>query len=337
MTSGYEIIIPFLREIEHLLFDPTVSEIMRNGDGKWFVERNGRLEYLPDIDIGNHELLLAVEGIARRLGKDIGDDNLILDASLPDGSRVSAAIEPISPEGLSLNIRKFDSRRFSIDELARIGSVAPEALELITGALRDERNVLISGGTATGKTTLLNALSPYLGDVRIALIEDTSELQLHQQNVLRLVAKRTPPVVTIRDLLIHAMRRRPDRIIVGEVRGAEAFELLNSLNSGHGGSMATIHAQTARRAVGKLAMYTLQSGEVPLEAIDPMIGESIDLIVQLKRDRATGHRHVSEIVELVEYDRKTKQHVFFDLWPVMDERRLGPLYGPEEDPAEWPV
>jgi pilus assembly protein CpaF len=314
MTNGWSIITPFLRPIEDLLFDPSVSEIMRNGDGSVFVERGGRITHMPDIVLDEEELGVAVENIARVLGTDINDQMPMLDGRLSDGSRVAAVLPPIAQGGVVLNIRKFDSRRFSIDELVRIGTVTEQALEIIAVHLADEQNVLISGGTSTGKTTMLNALSPYLGDVRIVLIEDTAELQLHQANVVRMVARREPPAVTIRDLVRMAMRQRPDRIIVGEVRGLEAFELLSALNSGHGGSMATIHAESARQAVSKLATYVLQAGEIPLPAIDRRIADAIRLVVQLRRDRATGRRYVSEIVRLEDYDQRTGQHVFCDLW-----------------------
>jgi pilus assembly protein CpaF len=312
MTSGLNTIIPFLRPVEHLLSDPSVSEIMRNGDGKVFIERSGRSEYLADTSLDEADLVMAVQNIARVLSTDFSDTLPLFDGCLSDGSRVAACWPSVTLGGVSLNIRKFDLQRYCIDELVRIGSIATEALEILATMLRNERNVLISGGTSTGKTTMLNALSPYLGDVRVALIEDTAELQLHQSNVVRMVSRREPVPVTIRDLLRMAMRQRPDRIIVGEVRGAEAFELLNSLNSGHGGSMATIHAESARQAVGKLAMYALQAGEVPLEAIEYRIGESIHVIVQLRRGE--GRRYVSEIVSLDGYDRETREHVFSDLW-----------------------
>lgn len=324
MSISLEDLLKFMPQISSLLKDQTVSEIMHNGDGKVFVERNGMPVQCPEVELDQSTLLIAIQTIARALNTDFNDERPLLDGRLDDGSRVAAVLDPVSQGGITLNIRKFDSRRFVIDELVRIGSIAQPALDCIRGFLRAEKNVLISGGTSTGKTTLLNALSPDLGSGRIVLIEDTPEVQLHQQNVVRMVSKREAPEVTIRDLLKMAMRLRPDRIVLGEVRGAEAFDLLQALNSGHGGSMATIHAQDAKRAIAKLGMYVMQSGDVPFEVVRPLLAESIDLIVQLERNGSTGKRYVSEVIELVEFEQETGTFVYEEWWTAdgQDNREI---------------
>jgi pilus assembly protein CpaF len=314
--SGWEVITPFLSAVEHLILDPEVSEIMRNNDGRIYAERAG-IRTLVDVELPEDKLLKAVEHIARLLGSDISEQQPLLDARLPDGSRVSAVLPPVAPEGITLNIRKLNPNKYTLEELERIGAVTQAEREIICGAIAAKKNVLVSGGTSTGKTSTVNAFSPYLGDVRIVVIEDTRELQLHQQNVVRLVAQKklgNHPEVTIRELLRMALRQAPDRIIVGEVRGGEAFELLSALNSGHDGSMATVHASSPERAIRKLARYAMYAGEgVPLQMIEEEIAESIQMVVHLRRDHDTGRRYVQEIVEIEDYERKAGEFVFSTL------------------------
>lgn len=301
-----EQILPLLPGLAPLIEDPEVSEIAHNGDGRVFVERRGKMTLVPGLVLDQSRLVRATQMLASGLSTVVDHNNPLMDGRLADGSRIAVALPPVSQGGVTLTIRKFDSRRFTLEQLIRMGSVSPDTAEQLIEKLKEQHNILISGGTSTGKTTLLNALSQHLGDDRIVLIEDTAEVQLHQENVVRLVSHREEPAVPIRDLIKAAMRLRPDRIIVGEVRGAEAFDLLQALNSGHGGSLATIHAQSAMQALRKLATYVLQSGDLAhIDAINEMIISSIQTVVQLAKDKETGARYVAEVGEVLDYDRKT--------------------------------
>jgi len=250
---GFETILPFLRPIEHLILDDSISEIMVNGADRVFVERAGVLQAVPDLTLSEKSLMIAVKNIARRLGDNISDDKPILDSRLPDGSRVAAVIPPCSIHGVTLTIRKFNSRHFSIHDLVACGSLTEEFARKLKGCVEVRQNVLISGGTGTGKTTLLNALGKFIPDTdRILLIEDTSEIQLDKPNLVRFEARQAQPgltAVTIRDLLKASLRHRPDRIILGEIRGGEAFDLLQLLNTGHSGTLSTVHASSAQQRV----------------------------------------------------------------------------------------
>src|SRR5581483_5981362 len=211
-------------------------------------ERHGQMEPAEGITLSEKSLQVAVRNIARTLGDDVSEEQPILDARLPDGSRVAAVIPPCSIGGTTLTIRKFQTRFFTADELVRAGTLSEMALDQIRTAVDARHNILISGGTSTGKTTLLNALAAFLPTTdRIVIIEDTAELQIDKPNVVRFEARRSQrdlPAVTIRDLLKATLRHRPDRIIVGEVRGAEAYDLLQALNTGHAGSLSTVHANS---------------------------------------------------------------------------------------------
>src|SRR6516165_10495400 len=275
---SFELILPFLRPIAHLIQDPDVSEIMVNAGGKIFLERAGVLNEAMGLHLEERNLQVAVRNIARTLGGDVSEEQPILDARLPDGSRVAAVIPPCSLGGTTLTIRKFQSRFFTADELVKAGTLTQAALDEIHVAIDKRQNILISGGTSTGKTTLLNALVEFLppGD-RVVVIEDTAELQVERANVVRFEARRAQrdlPAVTIRDLLKATLRHRPDRILVGEVRGGEAYDLLQALNTGHAGSLSTIHASSASQALVRVASCVLQSGiELPYKAIKASIGD----------------------------------------------------------------
>ena len=300
-----DIIVPFLRPIAHLLEDPEVTEIMGNGSGRVFVERDGRLSAVEGIHLTPRHLTVAVKNIARLVGNDISEAHPILDARLPDGSRVAAVLPPCSLDGTTLTIRKFQARFFSVQELVRCGTMTPEVLASLQAAIAANLNVLISGGTSTGKTTLLSALTACLpADDRVVLIEDTAELRLERPNLVRFEARRQQadlPAVTIRDLLRATLRHRPDRIIVGEVRGGEAFDLVQALNSGHRGSLSTIHANTGTHALDRLAACVLQSGlQLPYAAIRHQVATSVDLVLHLERRR--GVRVVTELLRIRGYD-----------------------------------
>ena len=223
---SFDLILPFLRPIEHLIMDPSVSEIMVNGADRVFVERGGLVEPVElQAPLMERSLQVAIRNIARILGDEISEEKPLLDARLPDGSRVAAVFPPCAVQGTTLTIRKFHSRHFTAEELVRIGALPPEVLEYLRDGIARRLNILISGGTGTGKTTMLNALARFIDATdRIVLIEDTAEIQIEQENLVRFEARREQPgvpAVTIRDLLKATLRHRPDRIILGEVRGGE--------------------------------------------------------------------------------------------------------------------
>lgn len=303
--DAFRLIIPFLREIEHLILDETISEIMINSSTHVFIEKDGLLQQVPGVNLQQKALAAAVKNIARDLGDDISEAKPILDSRLPDGSRIAAVLPPCSPNGITLTIRKFNTRGFTINDLIRIGTLTLEAAEALKKAVQSHKNILISGGTGTGKTTLLNILADFIpDDDRILLIEDTAEIHIRKPNYVRFEARREQgeliPAVTIRDLLKASLRHRPDRIIVGEIRGAEAFDLLQALNTGHSGSISTVHANSAPQALSRFANCVLQSGiEIPHRAVKANIGDSLDVIIHIQR--RLGKRYVSEILKLEEY------------------------------------
>jgi pilus assembly protein CpaF len=308
---SFEVILPFLRPIAHLIEDPAVSEIMVNGSGRIFVEREGRLEAVSGVVVREHNLRVAVRNLARVLGDDIGAEQPLLDSRLPDGSRVAAALPPISLGGTTLTIRKFHTQRFTAEALVSLGTLTRAQLTYLAHAIRRRANILISGGTGTGKTTLLNALAAFLPDEdRVVLIEDTAELQLTTDNLVRFEARREQAglaAITIRDLLRATLRHRPDRIVVGEVRGGEAFDLLQALNTGHAGTLSTIHANSADQALRRFTSCVLQSGvDLPYVAIRHAMGEALHVLVHVARHQR--QRVVAELVEVTGYDPATDRY-----------------------------
>ena len=308
---GFETILPFLRPIEHLIRDDSISEIMVNGSTHVFIERAGVLQEVPDLTLSEKSLMVAVKNIARRLGDDISEQKPILDSRLPDGSRVAAVIPPCSIHGVTLTIRKFNSRHFTVEDLVASGSLNSSVAARLRTYVEQRQNILISGGTGSGKTTLVNALGKLISDDdRILLIEDTSEIQLEKPNLVRFEARQaqaTLPAITIRDLLKASLRHRPDRIILGEIRGGEAFDLLQLLNTGHSGTLSTVHASSAQQAISRFTSCVLQSGiELPYRAIKNNIGDSLNVIVQL--ERRPGTRFVSEVLEIHGYDSELDRY-----------------------------
>lgn len=302
---SWEIIIPFLRPIEPLIRDREISDIMVNGSTAVFIEKFGEMARVPGVVINERTLQVAVRNIARALGDEINEEKPLLDSRLPDGSRVAAVFPPCAVSGTVLTIRKFHSQLYTADELVRVGSVAPEALAILRRAVEERKNLLISGGTGTGKTTLLNALAAFIPDAdRLVIIEDTSEIQIAKPNLVRLEARREQPglpAVTIRELLRTTLRLRPDRILLGEVRGGEAFDLLQALNTGHAGSLSTLHANSAGQALARFTTCVLQSGvEIPYRAVRSNIGEALDLLVHIERRQ--GRRFVRQITTVTGYD-----------------------------------
>jgi pilus assembly protein CpaF len=309
--NGFELILPFLRPIQHLILDPDISEIMVNGPERIFIEKAGHLQAVPEVRLTAESLMVAVKNIARRLGDDISEAKPILDSRLPDGSRVAAVIPPCSIHGVALTIRKFNSHRFKMKDLIEIGTVTPDLAEQLEGFVAQRKNILICGGTSSGKTTLANVLMEFIPDYeRIVLIEDTAEIQIQKENVLRFEARREQndlPAVTIRDLLKATLRHRPDRIIVGEIRGGEAFDLLQLLNTGHSGTLSTVHANSAAQGISRFTTCVLQSGvEMPYRAIKTNIADSLNIIVQI--ERRPGKRFVSEVLEIRGYDESSDHY-----------------------------
>src|SRR5712671_2302199 len=292
--NGFEMILPFLKPIEHLILDDSISEVMVNGSSHVFIEKDGFIQEIPGLSLGDKSLMIAVKNIARRLGDDICEAKPILDSRLPDGSRVAAVIPPCSLNGVTLTIRKFNSRNFDIDDLVEAGTLERWLANQLEDYVLARKNILIAGGTGSGKTTLLNIVGKFIPeDERILLIEDTSEIQMGQQNLVRFEARQPQnglPAVTIRDLLKAALRHRPDRIILGEIRGGEAFELLQLLNTGHSGSISTVHANSAAQGISRFTTCVLQSGvEMPYRAVKTNIADSLNIIVQI--DRRPGRRY----------------------------------------------
>ena len=318
-ASGIAHLTPFLPGLETLLGDPEVSEIMINGPANVWVERMGRLEPHEAPGLSAAWLHRAAIHIARPLGLDPAA-RPILDAKLDDGSRVAICTPPAAPE-VAITIRRFGGRAFSAEDLVRMGSLPEEALRAVESVLCSRRNILVSGGTGSGKTTLLNALIELLPeDERIVAIEDTLELRIDRANCLRFeagaIGSETP--VSIRDLVRHALRHRPDHIVVGEVRGGEAADLLQALNTGHGGSLTTIHANTARSALSRLASCAMQAeGALPWEVTCRGVVDGIALVLHITR--RGGRRFVEEAARVRDYDAAKGRWITEPVWGGADE------------------
>ena len=303
--NGFEMILPFLKPIEHLILDDSISEVMVNGPDRVFIEKAGFLQQVQGVSLGEKSLMVAVKNIARRLGNDISESKPILDSRLPDGSRVAAVIPPCSLSGVTLTIRKFNTRHFEMEDLIRAGTLDRPLANRLEDYVLARKNILLSGGTGTGKTTLLNILGRFIPEEeRILLIEDTAEIQMTQANLVRFEARPAQngtPAVVIRDLLKAALRHRPDRIILGEIRGGEAFDLLQLLNTGHSGTLSTIHANSAKQGLVRFTSCVLQNGvELPYRVIKTNIGDSLNVVVQV--ERRPGRRFISEVLEISGYD-----------------------------------
>ncbi len=289
--------------IEPYLADESVSEIMVNGPNQIYIERRGRLTLVPARFINADSLMRVIERIVSPLGRRIDEGVPMVDARLPDGSRVNAIIPPLSLVGPILTIRKFAKQRFSMDRLVEIGSLTPQMAAFLTICVQYRKNIIVSGGTGSGKTTFLNALSESIpATERICTIEDAAELRLVQPHVLSLEA-RPPNVegrgeVTIRDLVRNSLRMRPDRIIVGECRGGEALDMLQAMNTGHDGSLTTGHANSPRDLLSRLEVMVLMAGmDLPVRAIREQIASAVDIVVQQTRF-SDGRRRVTSIVEV---------------------------------------
>jgi pilus assembly protein CpaF len=292
-----------LGPLEVLLADPTVEEVMVNGPGCIYVERRGLLEPTDVAFAGEEELRDAIERVLAPLGRRVDELSPMVDARLADGSRVNVVIPPLAIDGPTLSIRRFGAERPGPDELVALGTLTAEQRHLLEEAVAARRSVLVSGGTGSGKTTLLNALSSFIGvGERVVTIEDAAELRLQQPHVVRLESRPAGVEgrgeVTIRDLLRNSLRMRPDRIVIGEVRGVEALDLLTALNTGHDGALSTVHANSPADALSRLETLVLMAGVgLPHATVAEQVRRGIDLVVHLQR-RADGSRRVSEIAEV---------------------------------------
>lgn len=289
--------------IEPLLADDTITEIMINGPHQVYVERNGKLIETDVRFLNDEHVLRVINKIIEPLGRRIDRTWPMVDARLPDGSRVNAIIPPCAIDGPVVTIRKFSRTPFTVQDLINFGTLTEQMAEFLRACVVSRLNIVVSGGTGSGKTTLLNVLSSFIPEEeRIVTIEDSAELQLHQRHVVRLESKPPEPDgsgrVTIRDLVINALRMRPERIVVGECRGGEALDMLQAMNTGHDGSMTTIHANSPRDALSRLETLVLMSGmDLPLFVVRQQIASAIDLIVQQARLR-DGSRKIVNITEV---------------------------------------
>ena len=296
---SFEIIIPFLKPIQRLLESESISEIMVNPDGSVWMEEKGQIEPLPNIRFEEGALLTGLEVIANRFGKKLDADSPIMNLRLPDGSRLAATIPPIVHPQPLLTIRRFTSRNFTMDNLIERKMLTADQADTLTEAVRRGDNILISGGTSTGKTTLLNVMADAIPEQeRILIIEDTAELHIRKPHVVQQEVQtdthRRP--VTFDDLLKAALRHRPDRIILGEIRGAEARTLFDSMNTGHRGALATIHASSATGALLRLRTLLMRgTSSLMLAEADAEIRSSIHLVVHI--DREDGQRYVREVLQ----------------------------------------
>jgi Flp pilus assembly CpaF family ATPase len=313
-----------LGPLEDLLADPTITDIMVNNKDEIYIERHGKLELTSKKFISNEQVRVIIERIVAPIGRRIDESVPMVDARLPDGSRVNAIIPPLSLTGPSLTIRKFRKERFKIEELIGLKTLNEAMAEFIKACVLSKKNIIVSGGTGSGKTTVLNVLSGFIPETeRIVTIEDAAELKLHQEHWVRLES-RSPNIegkgaVTIRDLFRNTLRMRPDRVIIGECRGVETLDMLQAMNTGHDGSMTTVHANSTHDALTRFDSMILMSGvELPIRAIREMIAAAIDVIVHTAR-LPDGTRKIIQITEIA--GMKDETHI--DLRDIFIFRQIG--------------
>jgi pilus assembly protein CpaF len=316
--------------IEPLLRDDSVTEVMINGPDKVFVERGGKLEHTSVRFVDDSHVMRIIDKIVSQVGRRVDEASPMVDARLPDGSRVNAIIPPLALRGPTVTIRKFSRDPYTVNDLITFGTLTARSAQFIAACVKGKLNILISGGTGTGKTTTLNAMSAFIpGDERIVTIEDAAELQLQQEHVITLESR--PPniegsgEIKIRELVRNALRMRPDRIIVGEVRGAETLDMLQAMNTGHEGSLTTIHANSPRDALARLETLVMTAGvELPHRAIREQISSAFDLLVQIQRlvDGSRRITHISEVLGM-ESDVVTLQDIFVASAPSENEVHTG--------------
>ncbi len=315
-----------LGPLEPLLADPKISDILVNDKDHVFIEKGGMLERVDTTFRDNRHLLQIIDRIVSRVGRRVDESSPMVDARLPDGSRVNAIIPPLALDGPALSIRRFGTGPIAANQLVALKSISPEMMELLAAAVRARISILISGGTGAGKTTFLNILSQYIpGNERLVTIEDAAELRLAQKNIVRLETR--PPniegqgAIKQRQLLINSLRMRPDRIIIGEVRGDEAFDMLQAMNTGHEGSMTTIHANTPSDALSRLeSMVAMGSMNLPERTVRQQISSAISIVVQVSR-MSDGTRKVVSVSEIVGMEENviSMQEIF-----AFNKRGIGP-------------
>jgi pilus assembly protein CpaF len=312
--------------LEILLKDPTVSDIMINGPKKVFVEKRGRIVRSEVVFRDNQHLLQIIDRIVSKVGRRIDETSPMVDARLPDGSRLNAIIPPLAIDGPSLSIRRFGANPLSLEDLLKFGAFTPEMVMLLEGAIKARLNMIVSGGTGSGKTTLLNTLSSFIPhDHRVITIEDAAELQLQQEHVLRL---ETRPAniegkgqVTATDLVKNALRMRPDRIIIGECRGPETLDMLQAMNTGHEGSLTTIHANSPRDGVARMETMIMMGGiDLPIKALRQQFAAAVHMIIQANRLQG-GPRKITHITEVLNLEQDTviMQDIFLFVQDGIDE------------------
>jgi pilus assembly protein CpaF len=296
--------------IEPLLEDPTISEVMINGPRKVFFEQKGLLHLSDRVFRDDDHIMRIIEKIVVPINRRIDESSPMVDARLPDGSRVNAIIPPLAVDGPTVTIRKFSRDPFTVDDLVSFGSLIPEMVEFLKACIQTRLNIVVSGGTGSGKTTFLNVLSSFIpGNERVVTIEDPCELQMRQRHVIRLETRPAnvegKGMVAQRDLVRNALRMRPDRIIVGEVRAGEAFDMLQAMNTGHDGSLTTAHANAPRDAIARIENMVLMAGfDLPVRAIREQVASALDLVVHVSR-LADGSRKVTHVTEVVGMEGQT--------------------------------
>ena len=342
-TTGYGLLQP-------LLDDPNITEIMVNGPRNIYIEKSGRLERTNVVFEDNSHVMRIIDRIVSPLGRHIDSDSPMVDARLPDGSRVNAVISPCAIDGASITIRKFQKEKYSVAQMIELKSLTQGMADFLRACILGRLNIIISGGTGSGKTTLLNALSGFIPqEERSVTIEDAAELQLEQEHIVRLETKLANVeghgAVTVRELVRNSLRMRPDRIIVGECRGGEALDMLQAMNTGHDGSLTTIHANTPRDALSRLETLVMMAGmDLPIKVIRQQISSALDVIIQVSRMR-DGTRRITAITEVagMEGDMVTMSDIFkFNQTGVDGEGKiqgtikptgLRPLFGPRLEAA----
>lgn len=304
MEDANSYLVLFFEPIRAFLEDDAVSEIMINGPSQIFIERKGKLELTPSKFVSEPALKAAAVNVAKHVGRMLNEDNPRLDARLPDGSRVHAVIPPLSRCGTVVAIRKFKKEKLTISQLIDFGSITKDGAQLIDTIVKLHKNVIVSGATSSGKTSVLNVLSSFIpNNERILVIEDASELQLQQTHIVcfetRKPDKNDKGEVTIRDLVHSSLRLRPDRLVIGEIRGGEALDLLQALNTGHAGSMSTIHANSSRDCLSRIETCALLSGiDIPLSALRSQVAAAIDVVVHTAR-LSDGSRKITAVSEVL--------------------------------------
>lgn len=314
-----ETLLGFFAPIRAYLDDPSVSEVMINGPDMVYVERAGLLTKVESTFANREALQAALRNLSQYVGKHVSEERPILEARFPDGSRVQAVLPPAAPDGPYVSIRRFFKETLTVDRLLKLGSLTPLAAETLKAFVVAKLNIMVAGGTGTGKTSMLNALSGFIPDgERVIVIEDSREVQFHKPHVLHLESRpadtKGKGAITIRDLFRATLRMRPDRVIVGEIRGGEALDIVQAMTSGHGGCMGTLHATYPRDTLSRLeTMAMMNELDMPLAAMRQQIGSAIELIVQLARHH-DGSRKVSHITEVLGFDVAHQQYTVRDIF-----------------------